>query len=90
MNEIGHWRGNEVARKFEKLDNFLDNFVDKFDAMLVKMAELEQVKTDKYDHADLKKSCLEWYEQMDIKLDFLKSNLLTLEHYAERFIPIKI
>ena len=50
--------------------------------------DLERLK--KVEFQEFVKRNEEEYEKMDIKLDGTKCSLLTLEHYCERFIPIKI
>ena len=88
INELAMWREGELKEKFEYFDNFSTTFSGKFRDMVHNMEDLERNKTDLVTFAKCEEKFDNLIEQLDIKLDQTRDQLLTLEQYTERYVPI--
>ena len=72
------------------VDDFLENFGRQKNEAALGIIELRSTKADRHTVSDLKTYISEQLEGFDVKLDKQRDDQLTLEHYAERYIPIQI
>jgi len=68
----------------------LNSFGGTLDEIKVNMTKLDEDKLKATEFEGHTKHVEDLYDKLDIKIDATRDNVLTLEHYAERFIPMKI
>jgi len=79
-----------VREQFEKVDHFLNTFAAQKSEGAKDIIELRQDKAERNDLYELKAFFTEQMSGYDAKLDKQRDDQLTLEHYAERYIPVQV
>jgi len=72
------------------VEDFLETFGRQKNEAAQQIIELRVQKADRETVADLKTYISEQLQGFDVKLDKQRDDQLTLEHYAERYVPIQV
>lgn len=72
------------------VEEFLASFGAQKNEAAQQIIELRQQKADLTALGDLKTYINEQLQAFDAKLDKQRDDQLTLEHYAERYIPVQV
>ena len=90
LGELDKWRELEVETKFQQIDETFLKFRDDLSDIFLKLTVLDERKVPRNEFDAFVKETQQDLYNKEIRVDSIKSNLLTLEHYCERYIPMKI
>ena len=79
-----------MKHKFKVLDDFAERSRARAVDLASKLEVMDLEKLTKTEFGEFVGKTATDEHDNDIRLDSYKSNLLTLEHYCERYVPIKI
>ena len=88
--ELNMWRNTTITGKFEEIDSYLSKLDAGLKESEANIRKLEKEKLQAVLHHTFEDKINVTLNEWDIKMDENRDNILTLEHYAEKYIPIQI
>jgi len=85
---LDEWRNKTIGIKMKAMDEFLKNFGDEFSEMKANVSNLQNSKLDMRVFRDYEPLIDKKLLEINETLCNQKDDTMTLEHYAERYIPI--
>lgn len=90
MNDLVNWRKADATINFDRLENLLNEYsADKLNNSKL-FTLLQDGKLSLADFEVIKNELNFKLEQLDVGQSQMKSDMMTLEHYTERYIPIQM
>ena len=90
VTEITLWRESTITPKLVDMDSFLHNFTAQFDGIIKNVQKCQLTKLERREGQEMHQELAEKIDAMDVRIDEVRDNVLTLEHYCERYIPVQV
>ena len=90
VTDITLWRGSTITPKLADMDSFLHDFTAQFGGIIKNVQKCQLTKLEKREGQEMHQELTEKMDAMDVRIDEVRDNVLTLEHYCERYIPVQV